>query len=90
MSEFAECPGQCDAKVKVHEGSVVNFCCHNCWRWYWESTINGKVPYGPNDAFLPHHSEQCEKRQMSRVHEQAVGGEFVLNVRNTNPSEDRS
>jgi hypothetical protein len=89
VAEFTDCPGQCDAKVKVHDGNMVNFCCHNCWRWHWESGVMNTVPYTNYGAFLPRHSEQCEKRQMSRVHEPVVGGEFTLVVRDTDPSEDR-
>lgn len=86
-AEFTNCPGECDSKVRVGEGNVISFCCHNCWRWHWESGVMNTVPYDNYGAFLPHHSEQCSKRQMSRIHEPIKDGEFFLKTYGSDPRE---
>ena len=89
MTEFVMCPGDCESKVILHPGNVVNFCCHNCWRWYWDNGVMRTVPMGANDQFLPRHSEKCQHRQLSRVNEPIVEGVCPnWNTRNTPPEKE--
>lgn len=85
-SEFVMCPGDCNAKVILHPGNVVNFCCHNCWRWYWDNGVMRTVPQGAYSQILARHTEQCDHRQLSRVNEPVVEGvDLNWNTRNTPP-----
>jgi hypothetical protein len=70
MTEFTNCPAAgCQSKVviwPIEDGIGVNFCCQNCWNWFWAdmSGTTGEVP-----ADLPAHSANCVARQAKRADE---------------------
>jgi hypothetical protein len=72
MTQFTLCPGTCENKVAIMDGDTINYCCVNCWNWYFHNGIMNSVPLGEDGQPLPAHSEQCNTRQMSRIHEEVI------------------
>lgn len=72
MTEFTLCPGDCENKVKIVDGTIISYCCHNCWLWFFQNGVMNTVPLGPDGQPIQPHSEQCNTRQMSRIHEDVI------------------
>jgi hypothetical protein len=79
MTEYTRCPAQdCDNKVKVWPGDKINFCCLNCWEFFFRYHIK-KEDLDVGEPWPDPHSEQCRDRQMARVHEEIViDREFMI------------
>lgn len=82
MSRYAHCPGEdCTAKVKIMEvdedrnSEEINFCCVPCFQYTW-----GEIT-GAGEHRLPHvHSDQCAWRQLDRIGEPVVTGDFKIHT----------
>ena len=73
MDRFANCPGKdCQGKVKIWPGDEVNFCCAPCWDFTWANMQGQDVVH--------EHSDQCAWRQLARVAEPVVEGEFKIHT----------
>lgn len=75
---FAGCPGEsfnpdCFAKVVIHPGNKINYCCVPCWETTWAITreVFEDVPAKP-------HSTECVWRQERRKGEPVVEGTFTV------------
>lgn len=73
MIEFTRCPGECGGRVRVWDGTGINFCCHPCWKTYWEAATAG-MNGGMVDPLDYGHSDQCQSRQKVRDAEPIVTG----------------
>ena len=85
MSRFANCPGEdCKSKVKIWpaEGmEEINFCCVPCFQYTWARLVDVDMEH-----WVPHeHSGQCRIRQMSRINEPVVEGEYRIHTPKITP-----
>jgi hypothetical protein len=82
VSRYAPCPGEdCQGKVKVIEteaGPEVNFCCVPCFQYSWAQISGANEP-------RVRHSDQCHWRQLDRVAEPVVEGDFRIHTPKTAP-----
>lgn len=79
MTRYTTCPGEdCQAKVKIIEvvpEPEVNFCCIPCFQYTW-----GEIT-GAGEHRLPHvHSDQCHWRQLDRISEPVITGDFKIHT----------
>jgi hypothetical protein len=82
VTRYTRCPGEaCEAKVKIIEivpEPEVNFCCAPCFQYTWAQISGANEP-------RTHHSDECHWRQLARVSEPVVEGDFKIHTPKTVP-----